>query len=73
MGGTGGSEIEAKGEEQVNYTKEVLKIVDQRRRDLINGKQKSVKGEASEMYYEGMRVAYQEIQDILVRWSELGN
>jgi hypothetical protein len=55
----------------MKYTTEIKRIVDQRRRDLINGKMKTVKGELSEMYYEGMRVAYQEVQDIIERWEAI--
>lgn len=55
----------------MKITTEIKRTIDQRRRDLINGKMKTVKGELSEMYYEGMRVAYQEIQDIVERWETI--
>lgn len=53
----------------MKYTSEVLKIVDSRRRELINTRLKAAKGEVSEMYYEGMRVAYQEIQNVLTGYE----
>lgn len=39
-------------------------LIDRKRRELINGRLNKAKGEASEMYYEGMRVAYEECQNL---------
>lgn len=53
------------------YCATIIVIIDKRRREIVNGPLSHAKGEVSEMYYEGMRVAYQEMQDVIERYVQL--
>jgi hypothetical protein len=48
----------------MDNSKTIRDLIDRKRRDLINGALKNAKGEVSEMYYEGMRVAFAECQKL---------
>lgn len=49
----------------------ILESIDRRRRTTIQNA-KEAKGEASEMYYEGMRVALSEMQSFVKEVDSLG-
>lgn len=53
------------------YCKSLESIVDKRRREVINKYLEETHGEVSHMYYEGMRVAYQELQGMISIYAEL--